>query len=113
VIAANRQDRLARKLALRRRGLTVRELSLPWAHLSFAQNQSRIKVAVTDWVAVSVYARTANGGSFLIIPSVVTAVMIVAKQFAVGLSVKRIGVIGQLSVAKRVAEPNPVGIASV
>ena len=69
-------------------------------------------MAVTGWVAVSVYASAANCGSFLIIPSVVTAVMIVAKQFAGGLSVKRIGVIGQLSVAKRVAEPNPVGIAS-
>jgi hypothetical protein len=37
----------------------------------------------------------------------------VAKQLAAGPSGKRIGVTGRVSMAKRVAEPNLVGIASV
>jgi hypothetical protein len=40
-------------------------------------------------------------------------VILAARQFAAGLSSKRIGVTGRLIMAKRVAELNLVGIASV
>ena len=104
--------RLAWKLAFHKARLDRRGARPPWAHLSFFQNLSGIKVAI-DLVAASVYARAANVRSSLIIPSVVTAATTVGKQFDVGLSVKRIGVIGQPNRGKRVAERNPVGIGSV
>jgi hypothetical protein len=69
-------------------------------------------VAVTGLAVASVYGRAAKSPSFLITHSVVTAVIVVARRLAAGLSGKQIGVTGRPSMEKCVAEPNLVGIAS-
>jgi hypothetical protein len=93
--------------------LTVRELSLPWAHHSFARNPIRIKLTVTGSAAGTVYGSAAKPPSLRIIPSAVTAAIVAARRSAAGPGGKRIDVTGQASRAKPAVEPKLAGIASV